>query len=111
MAHPRVVPYFETPNFQHHLSGAKDGGYYSDYSLGQVPKPLPVFPIFANTFWLLDDSIPQNGGTRFVPASHLRPTKPPVGVRADPEEVYLKASEGAVFCLTVPTGPTVSGLP
>ena len=120
VAHPRVVPYFEymlgsdyilSPLTSNTICpGAKDGGYHINYSLGQIPELLPVFPIFANTFWLLDDFTPQNGGTRFVPASHLRLKKPPVGLKANPEEVCLKASEGSVFCLTVPTGSTVSRL-
>jgi ectoine hydroxylase-related dioxygenase (phytanoyl-CoA dioxygenase family) len=107
VAHPRVVPYFEYMLGSDYIlstltsntirPGAKDGGYHLDYSLGQMPEPLPRFPIFANTLWLLDDFTPQNGGTRFVPASHLRLKKPPVGLESDPEEVRLNAPKGSVF--------------
>ena len=120
MAHPRVVPYFEYMLGRDYILSpltstpfVRGQRWWIPHRLlsGSGTKPLPVFPIFANTFWLLDDSIPQNDGTRFVPASHLCPKKPPAGVKVDPEEVCLKASEVSVFCLTVPTGLTVSGLP
>lgn len=38
---------------------------------GFVPFPQPAYPLVANIGWLLDDVTDANGGTRFVPGSHL----------------------------------------
>ena len=38
---------------------------------GFVPFPQPAYPLVANIAWLLDDVTDANGGTRFVPGSHL----------------------------------------
>ena len=111
VAHPRVVPYFEhllgqdytlstlTSNLIY--PGAADAPFHVDNALGAMPEPLPSFPIFVNTLWLLDDFTPENGGTRFVPGSHRWLKKPP---RAEdplalchPDEIRLNAPKGSVF--------------
>lgn len=38
---------------------------------GYVPFPHPPYPLVSNIAWLLDDVTDANGGTRFVPGSHL----------------------------------------
>jgi ectoine hydroxylase-related dioxygenase (phytanoyl-CoA dioxygenase family) len=38
---------------------------------GFIPFPQPAYPLVANIAWLLDDVTDANGGTRFVPGSHL----------------------------------------
>ena len=39
---------------------------------GYVPAPWPERPLAVNVAWLLDDFTADNGGTRYVPGSHLR---------------------------------------
>ena len=60
-----------------------------------MPEPLPSFPMFVNSLWLLDDFTPENGGTRFVPGSHRWLQKPPpAGAR--PSRRGASASAGGV---------------
>jgi len=111
VAHPKVVPYFEhllgadytlstlTSNLIY--PGAVDNPFHVDHALSAMPEPLPSFPMFVNSLWLLDDFTPENGGTRFVPGSHRWLKKPPVkedplAVR-HPEELRLNAPKGSVF--------------
>jgi len=107
VAHPRVVPYFEYMLGDDYIlstltsniirPGAKDSIYHIDHTLSRMPEPLPSFPIFVNSLWLLDDFSAENGGTRFVPASHLRLKKPPPDLWADSNEIRLHAPQGSVF--------------
>ena len=107
VAHPKVVPYFEYMLGPDYILStltsniispeAKDGPYHIDNALGQMPEPLPSFPMFVNSLWLLNDFTPDNGGTRFVPASHRRLKKPSPNLIYDPEEVRLTAKKGSVF--------------
>ncbi|MBB16309.1 hypothetical protein CMK22_13635 [Candidatus Poribacteria bacterium] len=107
VAHPKVVPYFEYMLGPDYILStltsniispeAKDGPYHIDNALGQMPEPLPSFPMFVNSLWLLNDFTPENGGTRFVPASHRRLKKPSPNLIYDPEEVRLTAKKGSVF--------------
>ena len=41
-----------------------------------VPEPLPLWPIKANTIWLLDDFTETNGATEYLPGSHKFLSKP-----------------------------------
>jgi ectoine hydroxylase-related dioxygenase (phytanoyl-CoA dioxygenase family) len=41
-----------------------------------VPEPWPAQPQGANAAWAVDDFTASNGGTRFVPGSHLRNRTP-----------------------------------
>lgn len=105
--HPQVSPYFEymlEPDYT--LStltsniiapGATDGGYHVDSALGSMPEPLPDFPLFVNSLWLLDDFTPANGGTRFVPGSHHFLRAPPLDLKRHANEVRLSAPKGSVF--------------
>lgn len=43
---------------------------------GYVMPPWPAAPLACNVAWLLDDFTEENGGTRYVPRSHLRGTNP-----------------------------------
>ena len=107
VAHPKVMPFFEyLLGVNYTLStltsniispGASDGGYHVDNALGAMPEPLPSFPMFVNSLWLLDDFTPENGGTRYVPGSHRSLTKPPSGLANHPQEVRLSAPKGSVF--------------
>ena len=66
-----------------------------------MPEPLPEFPLFVNSLWLLDDFTPQNGGTRFVPGSHRSRRQPPGAddplALEHPDEIRLNAPKGSVF--------------
>ena len=107
VAHPKVVPFFEhllgadytlstlTSNLIY--PGASDGHYHVDNALSAMPEPLPSFPMFVNSLWLLDDFTPENGGTRHVPGSHRSLTKPPPGTTHHPQEARLSAPKGCVF--------------
>ncbi|MCH2662390.1 phytanoyl-CoA dioxygenase family protein [bacterium] len=111
VAHPRVVPYFEhllgpdytlstlTSNLIY--PGAADHPFHIDNALSAMPEPLPSFPMFVNSLWLLDDFTPENGGTRFVPGSHRWLQKPPPAgapqALGHPDEVRLRAPAGSVF--------------
>ena len=107
VAHPRVVPYFEHMLGEDYIlstltsniirPGAKDSNYHIDHTLSQMPEPLPSFPVFVNSLWLLDDFSAENGGTRFVPESHLRLKKPSPDLSTDPDEIRLHAPKGSVF--------------
>lgn len=46
---------------------------------GYVMPPWPSEPLACNVAWLLDDFTAENGGTRYVPRSHLRGTNPGAG--------------------------------
>lgn len=58
---------------------------------GFIPFPQPAYPLVANIAWLLDDVTDANGGTRFVPGSHL--WDEPLPQRTDPSTPTV-AAEG-----------------
>ena len=111
LAHPRVAPFFEyllgeeytlstlTSNLIY--PGAEEGHFHVDNALSAMPEPLPSFPMFVNSLWLLDDFTPENGGTRFVPGSHRSLKKPPPKEdplsTCHPDQVRLSAPKGSVF--------------
>ncbi|NKB71725.1 MAG: hypothetical protein GKR89_32015 [Candidatus Latescibacteria bacterium] len=107
LSHDKVVPFFEYllgPDYilstltSNIISpGAADGGYHVDNALGAMPEPLPAFPLFVNSLWLLDDFSPENGGTRFVRYSHRSRVKPPADLESHPQEIRLSAPKGSVF--------------
>lgn len=49
---------------------------------GYVPPPHPEYLLSANAIWVLDDFTLENGGTEYVPGSHLLRTNP------DPHREY-----------------------
>lgn len=72
------------------------GAWHVDVPLGQLPEPLPDFPLTTQNAWLLDDFTPDNGATRVVPGSHLSRKKPRWSEGELPGETTLCAPAGSV---------------
>ena len=53
-----------------------NGNWHVDVPLGQMPEPLPDFPLTLQNVWMIDDFTVDNGATRLVPKSHLSRKKP-----------------------------------
>lgn len=77
-------------------SGTGGGAWHVDVPLGQLPEPLPDFPLTTQNAWLLDDFTPDNGATRIVPGSHLSRKKPTWSGGEMDGEVTLCAPAGSV---------------
>lgn len=77
-------------------SGTAGGAWHVDVPLGQLPEPLPDFPLTTQNAWLLDDFTPDNGATRIVPGSHLTRKKPGWSGGDMEDEVALCAPAGSV---------------
>ncbi len=78
--------------------GAHTGGgaWHVDVPLGQLPEPLPDFPLTVQNAWMLDDFTPENGATRVVPGSHLTRKKPHWTGEATQNETLLTGPAGSV---------------
>ena len=72
------------------------GPWHVDVPLGQLPEPLPDFPLSTQNVFMIDDFLPENGATRVVPGSHLRRTKPAWANKAMEDEVILTAPAGSM---------------
>ena len=55
------------------------GAWHVDVPLGQLPEPLPDFPLTIQNAWMLDDFTTTNGATQIVPDSHRTRRKPAWG--------------------------------
>lgn len=112
---PEMVPLIEHPvvlslvrhvlgddcnlhDFQATSIGPRTGGgaWHVDAPLGQIPEPLPEFPLTLQNVWLLDEFTADNGATRVVPGSHKRRKSPPWSHDPLPDEVVLTAPPGSV---------------
>ncbi len=72
------------------------GAWHVDVPLGQLPEPLPDFPLTVQNAWMLDDFTEHNGATQVVPRSHLRRKKPPWGESMGADVAVLTAPAGSV---------------
>jgi ectoine hydroxylase-related dioxygenase (phytanoyl-CoA dioxygenase family) len=76
--------------------GEKAQILHRDDSIYPIPEPHP--PLVVNTMWPLDEFTPENGATRFIPASHAwAPGRRPVA--DDPIEVAVLSPGSAMFYL------------
>ena len=71
------------------------GAWHVDAPLGQLPEPLPDFPLTVQNAWVLDEFTTTNGATQIVPGSHRTRKKPKWGERQE-NEVILTAPAGSV---------------
>ena len=53
-----------------------NGNWHVDVPLGQLPEPLPDFPLTLQNVWMIDDFTVANGATRVIPRSHVTRKKP-----------------------------------
>lgn len=85
-------------DFQSTSIGARTGGgaWHVDAPLGQIPEPLPEFPLTLQNVWLLDDFTEHNGATRVMPRSHTLRKPPPWGSGPLEGEVTLTAPAGSI---------------
>ena len=54
-------------------------GWHPDYPYWWINQPWPLKKVCGQTIWLLDDFTEENGGTGFMPGSHLKGHSPPNG--------------------------------
>lgn len=52
-------------------------GWHPDYPFWWINQPWPLEKVCGQTIWLLDDFTEENGGTGFLPGSHLKGHPPP----------------------------------
>lgn len=58
-------------------SGFDKYGWHPDYPYWWINQPWPLEKVCGQTIWLLDDFTEENGGTGFLPGSHLKGRPPP----------------------------------
>ena len=76
---------------------ATDGGaWHVDVPLGQLPEPLPDFPLTLQNAWMLDDFTEENGATQVVSGSHLRRKKPKWGEETEDDVATLTGPAGSI---------------
>ncbi|MEM7467242.1 MAG: phytanoyl-CoA dioxygenase family protein [Pseudomonadota bacterium] len=73
---------FLISNFSANITAPGSGAMMLHADQGYVAAPWPSRPLACNVAWVLDDLTPENGGTRYVPGSHL------LGHGPDPEKTY-----------------------
>lgn len=78
--------------------GTEGGAWHVDVPLGQLPEPLPDFPLTTQNVFMLDDFTKENGATRIVPGSHKTRKKPRWEKHGaeQVEEVALEGKAGSV---------------
>lgn len=104
-------------DFQSTSIGPQTGGgaWHVDAPLGQIPEPLPEFPMMLQNVWMLDDFTADNGATRVLPGSHKLRRRPTWGEGPLEDEVTLTAPAGSIAMWLSNTwhrsGPNATGAP
>ena len=57
--------------------GYEKYGWHPDYPYWWINQPWPLDKVCGQTIWLLDDFTEENGGTGYMPGSHLKGCEPP----------------------------------
>ena len=73
-----------------------NGAWHVDVPLGQLPEPLPDFPLTLQNVWMIDDFTVDNGATRVVPGSHLTRKKPAWKYGDTENEVAITGPAGSM---------------
>jgi len=76
-----------------HTEGA---AWHVDSPLGQLPEPLPEYPLTLQNVWMLDDFTVENGATRVIPGSHKKRKRPAWAGGRMEDEVALTAPAGSM---------------
>ena len=102
---------FLLSNFSANVTAPGSGAMYMHADQGYVPAPWPPYPFATNVAWALDDFTETNGGTRFVPRSHLRDHGPEARFDSD-ETIAMECPAGSIFVMDAriwhQTGPNTS---
>ena len=84
-------------NFSGNRTAPGSGAMGIHADQGYVPTPWPDFPLAFNVAWAIDDFTAENGGTRYVPGSHLAGHGP---VQEDAERaIPIECPAGSIFLL------------
>jgi ectoine hydroxylase-related dioxygenase (phytanoyl-CoA dioxygenase family) len=70
---------------------------YHDIPMDRWPVPLPAYPLGVQVLWLLDDFREDNGGTMFLPGSHLKPQSTSGGFEDIAGQCILNEPAGTVL--------------
>jgi ectoine hydroxylase-related dioxygenase (phytanoyl-CoA dioxygenase family) len=89
---------FLLSNFSANVTAPGSGAMYMHADQGYVPAPWPPYPMATNVSWALDDFTRANGGTRFVPRSHLRDHGPEPHGDSD-ETIAMECPAGSMFVM------------
>ncbi len=88
---------FLISNFSVNITAPGSGRMMLHADQGYVLPPWPAQPLACNVAWLLDDFTVENGGTRYVPGSHLRGRSPAADEQVD--TVPLVAPAGSLLAM------------
>ena len=89
---------FLLSNFSANVTAPGSGAMYMHADQGYVPAPWPPYPMATNVAWALDDFTAANGGTRFVPRSHLRDHGPAPDMDSR-ETIAMECPAGSIFVM------------
>jgi ectoine hydroxylase-related dioxygenase (phytanoyl-CoA dioxygenase family) len=102
---------FLLSNFSANVTAPGSGAMYMHADQGYVPAPWPPYPMGSNVAWALDEFTEANGGTRFVPRSHLRDHGPEATMDGA-GTIAMECPAGSIFVMDTrvwhQTGPNTS---